>query len=92
MVTVQSFSCFLAGNLRYKLQQLLCDGVFCCGPFDFSLISRLLILLRLRRSFKVSIGFVEASCPSRWSYPYLFVRLYSFDHWNGFRCPMSSPC
>ena len=35
------------------------------------------ILLRLRRSFKVSIGFFEASCPSRWAYPYFRVLLYS---------------
>ena len=31
------------------------------------------IILRLRRSFKESIAFVEASCPSRWFYPCFLV-------------------
>ena len=35
------------------------------------------ILLRLRRSFRVSIGLDEASFPSRWAYPYFQCFLYS---------------
>ena len=33
------------------------------------------ILLRLHRSFKVSIGLDEASSPSRWAYPYFHCLL-----------------
>ena len=49
-------------------------------------------LLRLRRSFEVSIGFVEASCPSQ-VLPILPCSLVlSADHWIGVRCPTSPRC
>ena len=35
------------------------------------------VLLPLHGTFNVSIRFVEASCPSQWSCPYLVVLLYS---------------
>ena len=43
------------------------------------------ILLLLRISFNISIVLDEASCPSRWSHPYLFVHLCVFlaDRRNG---------
>ena len=44
--------------------------LYCMHAYYSGLGKYYCILLRLRRSFKISIGFGEASCPSQWSYPY----------------------